>query len=221
MSLRLLDLCCGQGGASRGYVDAGFEVVGVDLNPQPRYPFTFIQANALDVLQNRAFVAGFDAIHASFPCQAFLTGTLAPARDVPDLITPGRPLLDATGLPWVMEDVMPAPLDPARSIVLCGEMFALRTIRHRRFEPAPGLPLTAPRHVLPHRRRTAHSRRRELWAAGYHASFTGDIGTYAGPEGMGIDWMTGNGLSEAIPPAYTRCVGTQLLEHLTRSEVAA
>ncbi|MBM0279671.1 DNA cytosine methyltransferase, partial [Micromonospora sp. STR1s_6] len=106
-------------------------------------------------------------------------------------------------------------------IVLCGEMFGLRTIRHRRFEPSPGLTLVAPRHER-HKRRTAHSRRREMWERGYHASFTGDIGTYAGPEGMGIDWMTGNGLSEAIPPAYTRYVGEQIMAHLgARHSVAA
>jgi DNA (cytosine-5)-methyltransferase 1 len=210
MTLRLLDLCCGQGGASRGYADLGFKVTGVDLRPQPRYPYTFIQADSIDVLRDTAFVEVFDAIHASFPCQAFLEGTLAPARDVPDLITPGRPLLEATGLPWVMENVMTAPLDRDRSIVLCGEMFGLRTFRHRRFEPNTGITLVAPAH-LPHRGWTAHTGRRAAWNAGAHASFTGDIGTYAGPEGMGIDWMTGDGLSEAIPPAYTRWVGGQLL----------
>jgi DNA (cytosine-5)-methyltransferase 1 len=208
---RILDLCCGQGGASVGYTRAGFDVEGVDLHPQRRYPYKFHQRDALEVLRDAQFLAGFDAIHASFPCQAFLDGTLAPARDVPDLVTPGRPLLEATGLPWVMENVMSAPLDPGRSIVLCGEMFGLRTFRHRRFEPCPVLDLTAPEH-LPHRGWTAHSQRRAAWDAGAHASFTGDIGTYAGPEGMGIDWMTGNGLSEAIPPAYTRWVAPFLLE---------
>jgi DNA (cytosine-5)-methyltransferase 1 len=207
--LRILDLCCGQGGASRGYVDAGFSVVGVDLRPQPRYPYPFIQANALDVLADRRFIATFDAIGASFPCQGFKPGTLW--SDQPDLVTPGRAALERTGLPWVIENVMEAPLDRVRSIMLCGEMFGLRTIRHRLFEPAPGLTLVAPPHSR-HTRRTAHKRRRELWDQGYHASFTGDIGTYAGPAGMGIDWMTGNGLSEAIPPAYTRWVGQQLID---------
>lgn len=207
---RLLDLCCCQGGAARGYHDAGFDVTGVDLYPQPRYPFEFIQADALDVLRDIAFVSKFDAIHASFPCQAFLTGTLAPARAVPDLVTPGRELLQKSGRPWVMENVMSAPLKKDRSIVLCGEMFGLRTYRHRRFEPSPGLALLAPEHPK-HLIRTAHKSRRAAWDAGLHASITGDTGTYMGPAAMGIDWMTGNGLSEAIPPAYAEHVGRQLM----------
>lgn len=210
---RLLDLCCCQGGASRGYHDAGFDVTGVDIDPQPRYPFTFIQADALEVLSDRGFVSQFHAIHASFPCQAFLKGTLAPAKVVADLVTPGRSLLNATGIPWVMENVVSAPLDRDRSILLCGGMFGLRTYRHRRFETSAELRLTAPLHPK-HEIRTAHKNRRAAWDAGLHASITGDIGTYAGPEAMGIDWMTGNGLSEAIPPAYSAHVGRQLIAHL-------
>lgn len=212
MKPRLLDLCCGQGGAGRGYVDVGFDVVGVDIVPQPRYPFAFVRADALEVLRDSSFVAGFDFIHASWPCQGFKKGTLW--SDQPDLITPGRAAMNATGLPWVIENVMEAPLDPACSVWLCGEMFGLRTIRHRRFEPSPGLVLAAPEHRK-HTARTAHKGRRELWDRGYHASVTGDIGTYVGPAAMGIDWMTGNGLSEAIPPAYTRFIGEQLLAHLS------
>jgi len=210
---KLLDLCCCQGGASAGYVAAGFDVVGIDIDPQPRYPFPFFQADALEVLADTKFVSQFDAIHASFPCQAFLTGTLAPARHVPDLVTPGRLLLGATGLPWVMENVMSAPLNKNRSVVLCGGMFGLRTYRHRRFEAAPNLVITAPDHPK-HAVRTAHKNRRAAWDAGLHASITGDTGTYMGPEAMGIDWMTGNGLSEAIPPAYTRWIGQQLMMHI-------
>lgn len=216
--LRLLDLCCCQGGAARGYADAGFEVVGWDVDPQPRYPYEFHQGDALEVLRDRAYVQSFDAIHMSWPCQGFKPGTLW--RDSPDLITPGRELALTYDMPWVIENVMEAPLDRDRSIVLCGEMFGLRTIRHRRFEPSPGLTLVAPQHTR-HRQRTAHKRRREMWEQGYHASFTGDIGTYAGPEGMGIDWMTGNGLSEAIPPAYTWFIGMQLTNVLTSRAVAA
>ncbi len=217
MRPRLLDLCSGQGGAGRGYFDAGFDVVGVDINPQPRYPFEFIQANAIEVLKDRTFAGTFDAIHASWPCQGYKKGTLW--SDKPELVVPGRALMNATGLPWIIENVMDAPLDRSRSVVLCGGMFGLRTYRHRRFEPSPGLTLVAPEHPK-HVIRTAHKRRREAWDQGLHASITGDIGTYAGPEAMGIDWMDGNGLSEAIPPAYSRCVGEQLFAHL-RAEVAA
>jgi DNA (cytosine-5)-methyltransferase 1 len=209
----LLDLCCCQGGAARGYQRAGFYVVGVDIDPQPRYAGDeFVQADALDVLRDRAFLSGFDAIHASFPCQGYKLGTLRTTRPTADLVTPGRLLLNASGLPWVMENVLEAPLDRTRSIVLCANAFGLRTYRHRLFEPSPGLVLIAPPH-LPHLRRAPNRRRRERWLAGDHASITGDVGTYVGPEAMGIDWMTGNGLSEAIPPAYTEHLGRQLLAH--------
>jgi DNA (cytosine-5)-methyltransferase 1 len=214
MTFRILDLCCCQGGAARGYQQAGFYVHGVDKDPQPRYVGDeFTHADALEVLRDDAFVGMFDAIHASFPCQAFLEGTLAPARHVPDLVTPGRPLLEATGLPWVMENVMGAPLDRGRSIVLCANTFGLRTYRHRRVEYSQHLDLTAPEH-LPHLKRAPNRARRERWLAGDHASITGDVGTYVGPEAMGINWMTGNGLSEAIPPAYTHWVGSQLMAYL-------
>jgi DNA (cytosine-5)-methyltransferase 1 len=211
---KILDLCCCQGGAARGYQLAGFHVTGVDIDPQPRYVGDeFIQADALDVLRDEAFISGFDAIHASFPCQAFLGGTLAPARHVPDLVTPGRLLLNATGLPWVMENVMGAPLDRKRSIVLCANTFGLRTYRHRRFEYSKHLTLTAPPHA-PHVKPAPNRNRRARWLAGDHASITGDIGTYVGPEAMGVDWMTGNGLSEAIPPAYTEWVGRQIMSQI-------
>lgn len=218
---RLLDLCCGAGGAAKGYADAGFEVVGVDIKAQPSYPYRFFPGDALDVLRTVIRDGGiwrvgegmyrFDFIHASFPCQGFKRGTLWSNK--PDLVTPGRELLAATGLPWVIENVMEAPLDRERSIVLCANTFGLRTYRHRRFEPSPGLELTAPAH-LPHLKRAPNRRRRERWLAGDHASITGDVGTYVGPEAMGIDWMTGNELSEAIPPAYTEWVGRQVLTQL-------
>lgn len=217
MGYRILDLCCGQGGASRGYADLGMDVTGVDIAAQPRYPYRFIRADALAVLADPDFIAGFDAIHASFPCQGFKLGTLW--SDKPDLVTPGRVALNATGLPWVMENVMEAPLDPARSITLCANTFGLRTYRHRRFEPSPGWTLVAPPHVA-HRKPAPNKRRRERWLAGDHASITGDIGTYVGPEAMGIDWMDGNGLSEAIPPAYTRWVGQQLIDFLTNGQAS-
>lgn len=209
----LLDLCCGQGGAGHGYALAGFRIVGVDRYPQPRYPYEFYQADALDVLNDKAFMARFAAIGASFPCQVFKSGTLRTTKPAIDLVTPGRPLLNATGLPWVMENVTDAPLDPVRSIELCANAFGLRAYRHRLFEPSPGLTLVAPFHPS-HVRRVANSQRRARWDAGDHASITGDVGTYVGPAAMGIDWMTGNGLSEAIPPVYTQWVGLQLMGHV-------
>ena len=147
MKPRLLDLFCGAGGAAMGYRRAGFEVVGVDIEPQPRYPFEFHQWDAMELLAWHVHHAGrgwpfgsFDAIHASPPCQLFSEG--APGRkraDHPDLLTPVRECLKAIGLPYVIENVATAPMPT--SILLCGATFGLPLIRHRRFEvnPDPGL----------------------------------------------------------------------------------
>lgn len=207
----LLDLYCGAGGAAVGYHRAGFDVLGVDCDPQPNYPFPFLQADALQFLTTPA-VKAFDAIHASPPCQHYTPlGALHPDKVYPDLVAATRAGLDALRLPYVIENVMAAPLLKDRAITLCGGMFGLRTYRHRRFES--NRLLMQPAHP-PHVIRTATKRRRELWNQGWHVSITGDVGTYVGPEAMGIDWMTGNELCQAIPPAYTEYIGGQLLEHL-------
>jgi len=214
---RLLDLFCCAGGASEGYARAGFEVVGVDINSQPRYPHSFIQADAMDVLTDVKFLAGFDAIAASPPCQRYSPLSALPStkasHEHPDLVGPVRSALASWGGPFVIENVMTAPLDKTSSIVLCGCMFGLRTYRKRRFEPGGGLALSAPT-CSAHVARTATKRRRELWNAGWHVSITGDVGTYVGPEAMGIDWMSGNELCEAIPPAYTKFIGRQVMEFI-------
>lgn len=211
---RLLDLYCCAGGASTGYARAGFNVVGVDINPQPRYPFSFLQADAIDVLQDDEFLATFDAIAASPPCQRYsplnALPSTKPASDHPDLVAPTRAALERWGGPFVIENVMTAPLDKSKSIVLCGCMFGLRTYRKRRFEAGGGLSLSAPA-CGEHAARTATKRRRELWDQGWHVSITGDVGTYVGPEAMGINWMNGTELCEAIPPAYTEHIGHQLM----------
>ena len=131
---RLLDLFCGAGGAAMGYHRAGFEVVGVDINPQPHYPFEFHQADALTYP-----IDGFDAVHASPPCQAYSALRSLPwLRDRPvwDSIPPTLERLAASGLPWALENVERAPVD---GITLCGTMFGLAwadgvpIYRHRRF----------------------------------------------------------------------------------------
>jgi DNA (cytosine-5)-methyltransferase 1 len=214
---RLLDMCCKAGGAAKGYHDAGFDVVGADTQPQPRYPYAFIQTDALTF--DPRFLRHFDAIHASPPCQSYTPlGALHPHKTYPDLIEPMRAMLEASGLPWVMENVMSAPLIKARSITLCGGMFGLRTYRHRRFESNIGL--VAPEHP-PHVIRTATKQRKARWAEGWHVSITGDVGTYVGPEAMGIDWMSGDELCEAIPPAYTRFIGAQLMAAVRSRRLAA
>jgi DNA (cytosine-5)-methyltransferase 1 len=202
---RLLDLFCGAGGAAMGYHRAGFEVVGVDIRPQPHYPFEFVQADVLTFPYGK--LKGFDAIHASPPCQAYSSLKSKTKRNWPDLIAPTRTLLQATGLLYVMENVMPAPL---RGVVLCGSMFGLRTHRHRRFE-TNWLILQPSLHEYGARMpRTTTRKRRADYADGAFISVTGDVGSYVGPTAMGIDWMTGNELSEAIPPAYTEWIGQRL-----------
>jgi DNA (cytosine-5)-methyltransferase 1 len=127
-------------------------------------------------------------------------------------------MLEQSGRPFIIENVMTAPLIKEKSIVLCGGMFGLRTYRHRRFES--NIPLVAPAHPK-HVALTATKQRKARWAEGWHVSITGDVGTYVGPEAMGIDWMSGNELCEAIPPAYTRFIGGQLIQHLQAQRIAA
>lgn len=198
-----------------GYHRAGFEIVGVDIDPQPNYPFKFIQADALSL--PNFFLASFDAIHASPPCQSYSPlGALSPDKSYPDLLAATREMLIGSGVPHIIENVMTAPLIKERSVVLCGEMFGLRTIRHRRFEST--IPFVAPPHPA-HTKPTATKQRKARWAEGWHVSITGDVGVYVGPEAMGIDWMTGDELSEAIPPAYTEYLGRQLLAHVLAGDL--
>lgn len=219
----LLDLFCKAGGAAWGYHQAGFDVIGVDINPQPNYPFDFLQFDAIDYLtQLAAGSRGYQpaAIHASPPCQAFSAMKHMPdARPHAELVEPVRELLVATGLPYVIENVVGAPLnDP---ILLCGSMFdgleagGFQLRRHRLFES--NVPISAPgpcRHEGPvigvyggHVR----CRSSKFWR-GTGADFPGQDKKQLALSAMGIHHrMTMNELSEAIPPAYTAFIGAQLL----------
>lgn len=207
---RLLDLFCCQGGAAMGYHRAGFEVTGVDISPQPRYPFQFHQADALAFVKEHGHE--FDAIHASPPChdhtalksRAGLDGT---AHLLPDT----REALQALGKPYVIENVPGAPI--RKDLVLCGEQFGLRTVRHRWFEFSDGLLILGMPHI-PHSAKTSTKKRKTCWDAGMHISVTGDIGVTIGSQVMKIDWMTRDGLSQAIPPDYTEYIGRQLISLL-------
>lgn len=204
---KLLDLFCCQGGASRGYADAGYEVVGVDIDPQPRYPFEFMQRDALG-FDPEWIAANFDAVHASPPCQAHTLAQKIMKRDHPDLIEPTRALLRATGLPYVIENVPGAPLiDP---VTLCGPMFGLETYRHRGFET--NWPLWAHEH-LPHEARTTKMGRPYTPGEYMHI-----VGNFSGVEEarriMAMPWANRDGLREAIPPAYTEFIGSQMLHAL-------
>ncbi|WP_431907278.1 DNA methylase [Amycolatopsis thermoflava] len=216
---RLLDLYCCAGGAAVGYHRAGFEVVGVDIAPQPNYPFEFHQADAIDFVT--AHGHEFDAVHASAPCQTHCTLTKGNRarpgwRDShPDLVAPTREALIHTGRPFVMENVPTAPL--RRDVVLCGEMFDLAVIRHRVFELG-GWTTTPPAHRK-HRGRVAGMRHGQWFEGPYFAVYGegGGKGTIAQwQQAMGITW-TGvrRELAEAIPPAYTHWIGTRLQYHIT------
>lgn len=211
--MRLLDLFCGAGGAGAGYRSAGFDVVGVDLAPQPRYPFHFVQADALAFLSS-ADLSNFDAIHASPPCQRYSRArSIQGNEDIhPDLVGPTREALQATGLPYVIENVVGAPLhDP---VTVCGTAFALRhdgfeLRRHRLFESNVPLVGTVCRHELPAAPVFGHGaganfRRRH--GRGFESSDKAAI--------MGISWATRDEVSEAIPPVFAAYIGAQVLAFL-------
>ncbi len=210
--LKVLDLFCGVGGAAMGYHQAGFEVVGVDIRPQPRYPFKFIQADCLAL--DPAFVASFDVIHASPPCQVHsITAKIhGNSRGHLDLIPETRAMLVASGRPYVMENVPGAPLiDP---IMLCGTMFGLRVFRHRHFE-CSFWTLTPPHDG--HVGTTNSSRTYSTFATGADMiciagnNFRREDGAAA----MEIDWpATRPEITQAIPPAYTRWIGNAILASL-------
>lgn len=199
---RLLDLFCGAGGAAMGYHRAGFEVVGVDINPQPRYPFEFHQADATTYL-----LAGFDAIHASPLCEGFSNLNAVWQREYPNYIPVMRQRLQASGLPYVIENVPGAPLQ--RSLLLCGTMFGLQVIRHRIFES----------NILLWSLGGCHHRRSGLLIFGDSTSHS----ETAYREAMEVSWMRARAdARKAIPPAYTEWIGRQLRQVLTaREEVTA
>jgi DNA (cytosine-5)-methyltransferase 1 len=212
----LLDLFCCAGGAAMGYHQAGFEIIGVDITPQPRYPFTFLQADALKF--KPSFLALFDAIHASPPCQSYsdLAKRNGNADEWPRLVEPVRALLVASGRPYVIENVEGAPL--LNPTVLCGTMFpGLRVLRHRLFES--NFPISAPKHgkhPLVHTldKRKNHYGKTDEWVDFVSVNGGGNCTIAAARDAMGIDWMNKKEINEAIPPAYTKLVGEQLLKHL-------
>jgi DNA (cytosine-5)-methyltransferase 1 len=203
---RLLDLFCCQGGASMGYHRAGFEVTGVDINPQPRYPFLFYKADAIEFVKKHGHK--FDAIHASPPCQAHSKAQRIQANEHPDLIEPTREALQASGRPWVIENVVGAPL--LSPVELCGAMFGLRTYRHRLFETS----FTAETPEHPEHTAPLTKMGRPLKAGEFMHIVGHFTGTDQAREIMAMPWATREGLREAIPPAYTAYLGRQLIGQL-------
>ena len=228
MKPRLLDLFCGAGGAAAGYARTGFDVTGVDIQPQPHY----LKSGAVEVYQNDALRiiaavangrpawARFDAIHASPPCQSYTRKSATWGRerthwtDHPDLLAETRELLKATGLPYVIENVPGAPIDA--QLMLCGTHFGLRIIKHRLFEanwPLPMAPASCD-----------HSDVYNPWSGkGRSADQL--------REAQGTPWIPMSGgasrkagvtgdLFNAIPPAYSEHVGRALVEHLSQRVAA-
>ncbi|MFD9371426.1 DNA methylase [Streptomyces sp. NPDC060020] len=227
----LLDLFCCSGGAAMGYHRAGFTVEGVDIAPRPRYPFPLRQGDALTVLADlieSGEIAAYTAIHASPPCQdgcALTVGTNRSkgwGREHVQLIPELRVLLDATGLPYVIEQ--PNGKAPVRKdVYLCGEMFGLGVLRHRNFELG-GWTVAQPKHPK-HRGYVRGWRHGEYRDGPYVAAYGDGGGKATVPEAqaaMGIDWTdVREELTEAIPPAYAEWLGRAFLTRTTAGAVAA
>ncbi len=206
---------CGAGGAGMGYHRAGFDVIGVDIAPQPNYPFFFVQMDALEMLLGS--FTKFDAFHASPPCQAHSAlgkGTNDNSDEYPDYLEVTRAVLKATGKPYVIENVQSAPME--NPITLCGEMFGLRVIRHRLFES--NILLMQPEHIK-HRGRVAGWRHGEKFDGPYFAVYGNGGGKGTLDEwrtAMDMPWaQTKLEIAEAIPPAYTEYLGHQMIDYLT------
>jgi DNA (cytosine-5)-methyltransferase 1 len=213
MTPRLLDLFCGAGGAGVGYHRAGFEVVGVDINPMPHYPFEFHQGDALEYLAEHGHE--FDAIHASPPCQDYSVTQRIHGNEYPRLIGPTRDLLLQIGKPYVIENVAGASDEMISPVILCGLMFNLLVIRHRCFETS--FFVMEPYHTHAGVKVfTNASRGYSAFRKGAtHICVAGNnFDPKDGALAMGIDWMTREELAEAIPPAYTNFIGTQLMRQL-------
>lgn len=219
-----LDLFCGGGGMGQGLADAGFEVVGVDLAEQPDFPFEFVRADALEVLDTWA--GDFDVIHASPPCQLFTRAShLRKAQggetQALDLLEPTRARLRHLGLPYSIENVEGAPL---HGVKLCGSMFGLAVQRHRIFESNVYIPQPA----CDHKAFPVDPERGKPRPIGVYHVLADDIpkgGRTArtleeAQQAMGIDWLPWDRLKEAIPPAYGRYVGEHLLAAIAQERAA-
>jgi DNA (cytosine-5)-methyltransferase 1 len=181
-------------------------VVGVDINPQRHYPYTFIQGDALAVLAEIGHE--FDAVHASPPCQGYSWTQRIQDNEHPKDVDDVRAELIRLGKPYIIENVPGAPLkDP---VTLCGAMFGLRTYRHREFESSIKLEVPKhPEHV---------ARQNKMGRVCQPDEFMHIVGNFIGAELareiMECPWMSRRELREAIPPAYTRYLGRQLIGHV-------
>ena len=199
-----------------GYHLAGFKVVGVDCANQPKYPFEFHCADAIEFIEQHGHE--FDAIAASPPCQRYSLTERIQNNDHPDLIGPMRNAILKSGKPYVIENVEEARKELIDPILLCGNMFPeLNVYRHRLFEAGNGFSIVPPMHG-PHLEPIVKMGRPPQ--AGHRMHVVGNFsGVKEAKKAMGIDWMTRDGLRESIPPAYTNYIGMQLLAHLQKTAV--
>lgn len=225
---RMVDVCCCGGGASIGYHRAGFCVTGVDIDPQPRYPFKFVQADALHYLDHHAHEYAVGA--GSPPCQAWSPLNAYNKLNYPELIAPVRDRFVNAGLPYVIENVESARSELVDPIMLCGPMFGLNMYRHRLFESSIGM--ESPAHP-PH----LHLCSRNGYLPTSHTPFMSIHGgkhsrawqkaaclemglphLVAAPEAKGSEMKVAiREICEAIPPSYTHYTGKFLMNHLARS----
>lgn len=212
--MRLLDLFCGAGGAAVGYARAGFEVLGVDIQEQSNYPFEFAQADALEILENEDSLKGFDVIHASPPCHDHSRSRNSAGLDGSGwMLGATLDALKAYDRPWIVENVEGAPMPSA--VELCGASFGLGASgmdlpRHRWFQTSFPL-MVPPCSHRPGKTMGVYGHGTNAW----HRKKLGRNLTVAEmKEAMGIDWMTRDELTQAIPPAFTEWIGKQLIEQL-------
>lgn len=206
----LLDTYCKAGGASMGYHRAGFEVVGVDIEPQKRYPFEFHQSDAIEFILK--YGQDFDMIVGSPPCQAYSVTSVLSSRLHPMLILATRQAMQKVNKPYIIENVKGARFELDNPIMLCGTMFDLKVIRHRYFECDP--PLWFPPGQCVCSMLYTHS------GHGQTSSFDNgataicvvgnDFKVKDAKIAMDINWMTGKELAQAIPPAYTEWLGLEM-----------
>jgi DNA (cytosine-5)-methyltransferase 1 len=212
-----IDFFCCQGGASKGLHDAGFRVIGVDKDPQPRYPFEFIQADAITDFRDIVRKYRSQLVTGSPPCQAYTDAQVIQGRAHPRLIAPFRDLCLSWGGPFVIENVEGARPEMLNPVMLCGYgwPFNLKTDRHRLFETGGGFSIASPRH-------NDHSGipKTKMGRPFVDGELRQYIGNFHGPDAarddLDVPWMSRDGIRECIPPVYGLWIGVQARAHLER-----
>lgn len=206
MRPKALIVFSGQGGSAMGWYQAGFDVTCVDIEPQPRNPFPFVRADAIDYIGNEGHRFAF--LEGGPVCKAYSKTARIHNAGHPEQIPATRLAMQATGKPYVIENVEDARPELRNPIMLCGPSFNLRTYRHRLFES--NLPLVAPEHLY-HAWKLTKMGRAPRPGEFYHA-----VGNFSGVgmvrENLGVGWMNRDGINQCIPPAYTRYLGLQVLK---------